>query len=342
MRNDALRLKQSRGWFAATSSFRDALEKLSDGAFKLFACVCLDADRPTGRLRASQKDLAARLGKSRRAVACHIKELEQKGICTVEAGRNQFATSRFQVSEAYWPYVRAERDLVPSGKGGVESASNQSQSPRIDQPVDDHWRDSSGGADYVASIRECFLDLGCTRGTFSSSDERVAQRLMERAIPLRVVLDAMLLGAYRKYESWLNRRFDPSAPPPESHPIVSLSYFEQLIEEVSKTRISSQQREALGGKLRFSQRRWKQIAERNERAAVSVGVGSRDGKPTGASSDKAIEPGAARLRTSDPGTSPAEPVEVRATETAAGARALRKVLLGQKGSKHPTAACAKK
>ena len=52
MRNDALRLKQSRGWFAATSSFREAIEKLSDGAFKLFACVCLDADRPTGRLRA--------------------------------------------------------------------------------------------------------------------------------------------------------------------------------------------------------------------------------------------------------------------------------------------------
>ena len=194
----------------------------------------------------------------------------------------------------------------------------------------------------MARIRECFLDLGCTRGTFSSSDERVAHRLMERAIPLRVVLDAMLLGAYRKYESWLNRRFDPSSPAPGSDPIVSLSYFEQLIEEVRETRVTSQQRASLEGKLRFSQRRWKQIAERRPGAAASAGVGSRDGETAAASGDKAIEPGAARLRTSDPGTSAGELLEVRATETAAGARALTKVLLAQKGSKHSTAACAKK
>lgn len=341
MRNDSLRLKQSRGWFAATSSFRDAIEKLSDGAFKLFACVCLDADRPTGRLRASHKDLAARLGKSRRAIGCHIKELEQKGICTVEAGRNQFAPSRFQVREAYWPYVRCDSEPVPSEKEAAGVGSNHSHPQRVDQPVDGDWRDSSERADYVARIRECFQELGCTRATFSSSDERVAHRLMERAIPLRVVLDAMMLGAYRKYESWLNRRFDPSAPAAGSDPIVSLSYFEELIEEVSKTHITPQKRALLEGKARFSQRRWNQIAERNLRAASS-GVGSRDGKIAAASSDNVIEPGAPRLRASDPGTSTAESLVVRATETTAGARALRKVLLAQKGSKHSTAACAKK
>jgi hypothetical protein len=41
-------LKQPSGWFAAGAAFRQALTLLSDGAFKLFAYLCLQAKRQTG------------------------------------------------------------------------------------------------------------------------------------------------------------------------------------------------------------------------------------------------------------------------------------------------------
>src|SRR2546427_10344233 len=55
-------LKEPTGWFAAGRSFRQALTLLSDGAFKLFAYICLEADRRTGRFETTQRELAQALG----------------------------------------------------------------------------------------------------------------------------------------------------------------------------------------------------------------------------------------------------------------------------------------
>lgn len=38
---EKLRLKEPTGWFAAGSGFQRAITELSDGAFKLFAYLCL-------------------------------------------------------------------------------------------------------------------------------------------------------------------------------------------------------------------------------------------------------------------------------------------------------------
>jgi len=43
-------LKHSTGWFAAGPEFRHALQVLPDAAFKLYACLCAEADRHTGRI----------------------------------------------------------------------------------------------------------------------------------------------------------------------------------------------------------------------------------------------------------------------------------------------------
>jgi len=67
-REDSLSLKEPAGWFAAGASFRRALWMLSDGAFKLFAHLCLEADRRTGRFEAVHAELAKAVGKSRRIV----------------------------------------------------------------------------------------------------------------------------------------------------------------------------------------------------------------------------------------------------------------------------------
>ena len=47
----------------------------------------------------------------------------------------------------------------------------------------------------------------------------------QSAIPLAVIQNAMLLGACRKYESWLNRQ-------EVREPIQSLRYFESVIAEI--------------------------------------------------------------------------------------------------------------
>jgi hypothetical protein len=43
LRRSNLCLKESSGWFVAGASFQRALRTLSDGAFKLFTYLCLEA-----------------------------------------------------------------------------------------------------------------------------------------------------------------------------------------------------------------------------------------------------------------------------------------------------------
>ena len=45
MNSSSLRLKNARNWFAAGVEVQQALEFLSDGAFKVFMYICLNAER---------------------------------------------------------------------------------------------------------------------------------------------------------------------------------------------------------------------------------------------------------------------------------------------------------
>ena len=195
LQNPRSTLKESTGWFAAGQSFRRALTLLSDGAFKLFAHVCLEADRRTGRFEASHKELASALGKSKRIIGRYVAELQAGQICEITPARNQYARTTFEVCDAFWPYRRLET----SG----ESAEFRQ---------------------YLDSVRECFLNLGCTSSSFGAADHATAKDLYERRIPVGLVRDALLMGALRKYTSWLN-----GTP---SEPIQRLRYFESVIAEV--------------------------------------------------------------------------------------------------------------
>lgn len=193
-------LKETSGWFPAGQAFQQALILLSDGAFKMFVYLCLNADRQTASYTATHHRLAAVLKKSRRAIGTYVVELQEKGICSVQAGKNNYVCTVFQVREAYWPYRISE----------ASQCNNPAQDPNR----------------YVDSIRDSFLKLGCTVGRFSPADERGARELEKRGVALTVVHDAILLGACRKYISWLN-----NGP---SDPIATLRYFEPLIEEVQE------------------------------------------------------------------------------------------------------------
>jgi hypothetical protein len=188
------RIKESKGWIVAGDGFRRASRLLSDGAFKLFVHLSLEADSRTGCVRATHKDLAADLNKSKRAIGIYSAELSEKKICKIRPGENQYCKTDFEICDSYWPYER-------------EADSDTSE---LDS--------------YVAAIQKSYLSLGCTKAKFSAGDAKKAQEFERQGVPLDVVKDAMFMGAGRKYSSWLEGR--------ASEPIGSLAYFENLVTEI--------------------------------------------------------------------------------------------------------------
>jgi len=164
--NERLSLKEATGWFAAGAAFRKALASLSDGAFRLFAFLCLEADRRTGRFRTTHKELAVALGKSKRVIGVYVAELEAEGICLVKPGKNQFAGTIFEISDDYWPYRRAASTL--------ELPEQQA---------------------YVDAVRECFLALGCGSGKFDARVVKILSRDTEAVRIGSCMADATSLAA---------------------------------------------------------------------------------------------------------------------------------------------------
>lgn len=222
VKKNGSKLKASSGWFAAGVSFQRALHLLSDGAFKLFVYVSLQADRGTGRHQATQTELARVLGKSPRIIGKYVAELEAKRICSINPAKNQHAQNTFEILDDYWPY---DRSVIGEVKPKEEDA-------------------------YVASIRDSFLATGCTHGTFGIGDVKMARKLRESGVPLELVQQALLLGACRKYSSWLN-----GCP---SEPIASLYYFKLLISEIQEQPLSPRVREHLQAKVGQLARRWQE------------------------------------------------------------------------------------
>ena len=195
------RLKHADGWFAAGSEFAQAIESLSDAAFKLYAWICLHAERGSGRLDFDRSELARRLGRSRSALGRHLRELQSAGVCELLAAPNQHRRSRLEIRDAWWPYSRAreESDSQPADGTSAERA-------------------------YVARVRQLFGGASCVQGTFTPSDARLAAAWHARGIALETVRRAWLLGCTRKSFSLIDR--------PSAAPIRTLRYFAPLLEEV--------------------------------------------------------------------------------------------------------------
>ena len=121
-------LKVQGGWFAAGAPLLQAMESVSDGAFKLFVYLCLKADRCTGELTVSPTQLAPALRKSRRSLFTYLGELQSRGLVQLSLARNQHERTHIQISEAFWPYQRFPRPGARSGRipiprsGGLSAA----------------------------------------------------------------------------------------------------------------------------------------------------------------------------------------------------------------------------
>ena len=198
----ACQLKQPRGWFAAGEGFRRALGLLSDGAFKLFAWICLHAERASAELAFERAALARSLGKSRSALGRHLAELAAKRVCEIEPAPNQHRASRLRVLPAFWPYAAAPPPSAAAGPAAPDGSC----------------------AAYVEHVRRLLARPSCVQGPFTAADERLAAAWHGAGVPLETVRRALLLGCLRKSFALIDR--------PDAQPIGSLRYFERPLEEV--------------------------------------------------------------------------------------------------------------
>jgi len=240
--NPKLQLKKATGWFPAGDGFLKAMTVLGDGPFKLFVFLCLIADRQTATCQSSYQRLAAGIGKSRHTVEVYVAELKAKGLCTVVTSPVPYVGSTIRIAQEYWPFVTAGDDPGP----------DKSQS-------------------YVDSVRELFMTLSCTSGRFGPAEERLAEDFEQKGIPLSVIEDAMMVGACRKYVSWLNN--GPSAP------IASLHYFDAIIEELLERPFPPGYREYMRLQVEKLTRLHAARAEKNAGQNISrsaIGAGDTD------------------------------------------------------------------
>ena len=105
---------KASSWFAAGPEVSRALLLLSDGAFRLYFYVCLNANRENGCLTISYLSVARALAKSRRSIAAYFKELRRTEVCLVRTAVNQRRDSEIEICDDFWPYTRLERSLKSS------------------------------------------------------------------------------------------------------------------------------------------------------------------------------------------------------------------------------------
>lgn len=216
-------LKHPSGWFAAGQEMAAALLLLSDGAFKLFVYVCLNADRSSGQMPLRQAQLAQELGKSLRSITTYLEELRDRGVCHIESAANQHKTGRIEIADAFWPYVKP----APTPADGQESR-------------------------YIEQVRALFLSQPCVRSAFGAADQKLAASWYRQNVSLQTVERAYLLGCTRKYVSLCNR--------PEGTPISTLFYFTCLLEEVAQEQVPPGYWRHLAHGLARLQEQWRQAA----------------------------------------------------------------------------------
>jgi hypothetical protein len=161
-------LKQPTGWFAAGQEVAQALELLSDGAFKLYMHLCLEADRHTGRAQIESAALTRLLRKDAASIETSLDELQSQGVCERQA-------EQVEICDRFWPYQKQVPATV--------------EAPEIT---------------FLRQARAAFLAPACVRSTFTTADEKLARNLGRSGVTLERLRRAIWLGCARKYVALLN------------------------------------------------------------------------------------------------------------------------------------------
>jgi hypothetical protein len=220
MNSSPLRLKNARNWFAAGMEVQLAIETLTDGAFKVFMHICLNAERKTGILHTTQVELARNLKKSHGAIRKYLVEMEKAGI-----SRNSFSNSprtrgSVHISPQYWPYESEAEDKTDDGADR-----------------------------FVSEIRTMLKERACVRSSFSTVDEVLARQWFDATVPLEQIRQAILLGCARKYVAWRNN-------PAVQGPISTLHYFTPILEEIARQKLDPDYWQFLRSRIQRHEKLW--------------------------------------------------------------------------------------
>jgi len=190
-----MKIKQS-SWFAASGEVQKALFLLSDGGFRLYFQLCLDADRRTGRVFLDYGELATKLKRSRGYIGKHFNELRTLSVCQVlSLAGNQHTHTVVEISDEFWPYSKEPQ------------TENQSV-----------W------GNYRARIQALLSKRACIKCNFSATDEQFAAELFWSGVSLDQIERAIALACCRKYAGLLNGT--------DNEMIRRLSYFRDTLMEV--------------------------------------------------------------------------------------------------------------
>lgn len=223
MNTSALTLKNPRGWFAAGAEVQNAMALLSDGAFKLFVYLCLNARRDSGILEASQADLARGLKKTTSTIRRSLGEMEAAGILShTRFSHHPRGHGVIRIAETFWPYQTLEQETT------------------VDPATDT----------FVSEVRKMLQARACVQTAFSVADEILARQWLARGITLERIEQAILMGCVRKYVSWRNN--------PAQAPIASLHYFEPVLEEIDCQKITPDYWDYVRDRLQRMEKLWKE------------------------------------------------------------------------------------
>jgi len=202
MSTERLTLKNPRGWFAAGAEVEKAMAVLSDGAFRLFIYLCLNARRDNGVLENSLTQLAESTGRGKNSTRKYLREMSEAGICCFRFSHNPMGEGSIEISEAFWPYVKTIE----------ESPANEAEK-------------------FTAEIRKMLQARACVRSLLSAADEIQIRNWFDKQISLNLIEQAIQLGCVRKYVSWRNNQTRSL--------INSLSYFQPIIEELKDQKLDA-------------------------------------------------------------------------------------------------------
>ncbi len=161
-------LKQPTGWFAAGREVAQALVLLSDGAFKLYIHLCLQADRHTARGVLNLGELTQVLRKDPATIEASLSELDLHQVC-------QRRGDQVEICDRFWPYQK---------QAAVAAVEPETE--------------------FVRQVRTALLKPACVRSAFTAADEKLALNLGRRGVTLEQLRRAIWLGCARKYMAMLN------------------------------------------------------------------------------------------------------------------------------------------
>jgi hypothetical protein len=234
MNTSPLRLKNTRNWFAAGIEVQQALEILTDGAFKVFMHICLNAERGTGILHTTQVELARNLRKANGTIRKYLGEMENAGISRNSFSNNPHRRGSVQITRSYWPY---EREAEHKTDDGCEL--------------------------FVSQVRTMLQERACVRSSFSTADEVLARQWFHSAVPLDLIRRAILLGCARKYVAWRNN-------PGVQGPISTLRYFSPIIEEITNQKLNPDYWEFLRGRIQRHEKLWIERHQKELKPEVNI------------------------------------------------------------------------